>query len=183
MLEGISTERTTLVDLTCGSLGQGLSGAIGFALAARYAGEDRRVFAFLSDGEMEEGQVWEAATFAAHYRLDNLVVLIDANNSQVDGAVSSVTTIEPLADKWRAFGWDVLDIDAHDLSAIEGAQSGVPAPTLPKVIIARTDILGRLRSIPSTVDGHFVKLDGAIKDHIIEELEAATDAVSTVDVQ
>jgi transketolase len=173
LLEAISTERTPFVDLTCGSLGQGLSGAVGFALAARYAGEDRRVFAFLSDGEMEEGQVWEAATFAAHHRLENLTVLIDANDSQVDGAVSWVTTIEPLADKWRAFGWEVLDIDGHDLSAIEGALSGVGAATLPNVIIARTDILGRLRSIPSTVDGHFVKLDGAIKDHIIEELQAA----------
>jgi transketolase len=104
LLEAVSTERTPLLDLTCGSLGQGLSGAIGFALAARFARDDRRVFAFLSDGEMEEGQVWEAAMFAAHHKLDRLVVVLDANQSQVDGPIDAITTIEPLGDKWRAFG-------------------------------------------------------------------------------
>jgi transketolase len=171
LLEAISTERTPLVDLSCGSLGQGLSGAIGFALAARRAQEDRRVYALLSDGEMEEGQVWEAATFASHHQLDNLVVIIDANDSQVDGAVSWVTTIEPLADKWRAFGWHVTDIDGHDPRAIEDAFLAAAAGS-PRVIIARTDILGRLRSIPKTVDGHFVKLDAKLQADIIAELEA-----------
>jgi transketolase len=109
-LEAIGSERTPVADLVGGSLGQGLSGAIGFALAAQLAGEDRDVFAFLSDGEMEEGQVWEAAMFAAHRRLDRLVAVIDANNSQVDGPVTAVTTIEPLAKKWRAFGWRVAEV-------------------------------------------------------------------------
>src|SRR6516165_6173606 len=120
-LEAIGSERTPLVDLVCGSLGQGLSGAIGFALSARLKGEDRRTIAFLSDGEMEEGQVWEAAMFAAHHRLHSLVVVIDANNSQVDGPVTSVTTLEPLKDKWRAFGWHAIEIDGHDLEALLGA--------------------------------------------------------------
>jgi transketolase len=171
-LEAIGSERTPLGDLVCGSLGQGLSGAIGFALAAELAGEDRAVFAFLSDGEMEEGQVWEAAMFAAHRCLDRLFVVIDANNSQVDGPVTSVTTIEPLADKWRAFGWRVAEVDGHDVEALWRALTS-RAEGAPLVVIARTEITGRLRAIPPTVDGHFIKLDGALQAAIVRELEAA----------
>jgi transketolase len=172
-LEAIGSERTPLGDLVCGSLGQGLSGAIGFAVAAQLAGEDRDVFAFLSDGEMEEGQVWEAAMFAAHRRLDRLVVMIDANNSQVDGPVTSVTTLEPLADKWRAFGWRVAEVDGHDVEALRRAFASRRGGVGPLVIIARTEISGRLRAIPPTVDGHFIKLDGALQAAILRELEAA----------
>lgn len=172
LLEAISTERTPLVDLTCGSLGQGLSGAIGLALAATLARENRQTFAFLSDGEMEEGQTWEAAMFAGHNRIGNLTALIDANNSQVDGPVSSVTTLEPLADKWKAFGWHVEDIDGHDLDALSQALGARPADK-PTVVIARTDILGRMKSFPPTVDGHFIKLDPQLQATIIAELEAA----------
>src|SRR5580700_1531297 len=96
----------------------GPSAAAGFALADRFLGSDARIFAMVSDGELEEGQVWEAALFAAHHRLDRLVVLLDANNSQVDGPVDSITTLEPIADKWSAFGWRVFDIDGHDVSAV-----------------------------------------------------------------
>jgi transketolase len=171
LLEPISTERTPFVDLACGSLGQGLSGAIGFALAARLAREDRRTFAFLSDGEMEEGQVWEAAMFAAHNRLGNLTAIIDANNSQVDGPVSSVTTIEPLADKWRAFGWHVEEVDGHHMDALVGA-FGVRVADVPVVVIARTDIFGRLKSLPRNVDGHFITLDPQLETSVIAELKA-----------
>jgi transketolase len=172
LLEAIGSERTPIADLVCGSLGQGLSGAIGFALAAELAGEDRDVFAFLSDGEMEEGQVWEAAMFAAHRRLDRLVVVIDANNSQVDGPVTSVTTLEPLAAKWRAFGWRVAEVDGHDVTALWRALVSRRDAPGPLVIIARTDITGRVRAIPPTVDGHFIKLDGALETAILSELEA-----------
>jgi transketolase len=171
-LEAIGSERTPLVDLVCGSLGQGLSGAIGFALAARLKSEDRRTFAFLSDGEMEEGQVWEAAMFAAHHRLDRLVVIIDANNSQVDGPVTSITTLEPLADKWRAFGWRAVEIDGHDVEALLGELRLQSGDAVPRVIIARTHVTGRLRAIPSTSDGHFIKLDAALEAAIVSELEA-----------
>jgi len=171
-LEAIGSERTPLVDLVCGSLGQGLSGAIGFALAARLKSEDRRTFAFLSDGEMEEGQVWEAAMFAAHHRLDRLVVIVDANNSQVDGPVTSITTLEPLADKWRAFGWCAIEIDGHDVEALLGELRPQSDDAIPRVIIARTHVTGRLRAIPSTADGHFIKLDAALEAAIISELEA-----------
>ena len=163
LLEAIGSERTPLGDLVCGSLGQGLSGAVGFALAAELAGEDRDTFAFLSDGEMEEGQVWEAAMFAAHRRFDRLMVVIDANNSQVDGPVTSVTTLEPLADKWRAFGWRVADVDGHDIEALRAAFAARHDGLEPFVVVARTQILGGLRAIPPTVDGHFIKLDAALK--------------------
>jgi transketolase len=172
-LEAIGSERTPVADLVCGSLGQGLSGAIGFALAAQLAGEDRAVFAFLSDGEMEEGQVWEAAMFAAHRKLDRLVVVIDANNSQVDGPVTSVTTLEPLAEKWRAFGWRVAEVDGHDVEALWQAFASRHDGAGPLVVIAHTDILGRMRAIPPTVDGHFIKLDGELTRAIMRELEAA----------
>jgi transketolase len=175
LLEAIGTERTPLVDLVCGSLGQGLSGAIGFALASHLAGEDRDTYAFLSDGEMEEGQVWEAAMFASHHRhgLGRIVVIVDANNSQVDGPVTSVTTLEPLADKWRAFGWRVAEVDGHDVDALSGTFASRSSDAEPLVIIARTEILGRMRSIPPTVDGHFIKLDGALERALTAELEVA----------
>lgn len=171
LLEAISTERTPLVDLTCGSLGQGLSGAIGLALAARIANDGRQTYAFLSDGEMQEGQVWEAAMFAAHHGIGNLTVLIDANNSQVDGPVTYVTTIEPLASKWQAFGWDVADVDGHDIEALHQAMTA-PRNGQPRVVIARTQILGRMKALPPTTDGHFVKLDPLLTAAIEAELEA-----------
>lgn len=175
LLEAIGTERTPLLDLVCGSLGQGLSGAVGFALSAHLRGSDTRTFAFLSDGEMEEGQVWEAAMFAAHnkHRMGPLTVVIDANDSQVDGAVTFVTTIEPLADKWRAFGWRVEEVDGHDVSALEAAFAKGPEAPGPLVVIARTEILGRMKSIPSTADGHFIKLDEGLEQAVVKELEAA----------
>jgi transketolase len=171
LLEAISTERTPGLDLTCGSLGQGLSGAIGLALADRLSAEDRRTFAFLSDGELEEGQVWEAAMFAAHHRLAALTVLLDANGSQVDGAITSVTTVEPIVEKWAAFSWHVQDVDGHDVDALREAFSAARRSERPSVIIARTDILGRLSCIPATADGHFLKLDEHLVQAIRSELQ------------
>jgi transketolase len=173
-LEAIGGERTPVVDMVCGSLGQGLSVAIGYALAAKLAGEDRRTFAFLSDGELQEGQIWEAAMFAAHNRdrMGPLVAVIDANNSQVDGPVTSVTTLEPLADKWRAFGWRVAEVDGHDLDALCGAfERGADGD--PLAVIARTEITGRMKSIPPTIDGHFMKVDPGLARALTRELEAS----------
>ncbi len=176
LLEAISTERTPGVDLSCGSLGQGLSGAIGLVLADRLAGQDRRTFAFLSDGEMEEGQVWEAAMFAAHHGLGALTVALDANGSQVDGAITTVTTVEPIADKWRAFLWHTQDVDGHDIEALGAAFAAAADDPRPSVIIARTDILGRLTSIPATADGHFLKLDDDLQRAIRAELQDSVEA-------
>jgi transketolase len=100
-------------------------------------------------------------------------VVIDANNSQVDGAVTSITTLEPLADKWRSFGWRVAEVDGHDVGALSDAFASRSANAEPLVVIARTEILGRMRSIPPTVDGHFIKLDDALERALTAELEAA----------
>ena len=171
LLEAIGTERTPLVDMVCGSLGQGLSGAIGFALAAHLGAEERDTCAFLSDGEMQEGQIWEAAMFASHNRrrMGRLVAVVDANNSQVDGPVASVVALEPLAEKWRSFGWRVLEVDGHDVEALSAALATRCAGSEPLVLIARTEIFGRMRSIPAGADGHFIKLDPAVERALIAE--------------
>jgi transketolase len=172
-LEAIGTERSPVVDLTCGSLGTGLSGAAGFALGARLRGEaGARVFALVSDGELEEGQVWEAAMFAAHHRLGALTVLLDANDSQVDGPVSSITTIEPIADKWHSFGWAAYDVDGHDVSAVDEAVTAAVAESRPAVVICRTSTTHGLTALPPDADGHFIKLPADLAAAATAELEA-----------
>ena len=109
------------VDMSTGSLGLGISAACGMALAARTAGKDYRVYTILGDGESEEGQVWEAAMFAAHYKLDNLVAVVDWNGLQIDGTVEEVMNPTPHNLKFSAFGWNVISIDAHDFDQIEAA--------------------------------------------------------------
>ena len=161
------------MDLTCGSLGTGLSGAVGFAVANRLKGrEDRNVFVISSDGELQEGQTWEAAMFAGHQRLNKLIVLLDANDSQVDGPVSSITTIEPIADKWRAFGWSAHDVDGHDPVAVAEALREATNSTTPTVIICRTSTAHGLDVLPADADGHFIKLPPALAQAAIAELEA-----------
>jgi transketolase len=163
VFEAIGTERSPVVDYTCGSLGQGLSAAAGLALADRLQNHDARVYAMVSDGELEEGQVWEAAMFAGHHRLDQLTVLLDANNSQVDGPVDSITTVEPIAAKWEAFGWHAQDIDGHEAGA-EG--------TRPSVVICRTSIKHGLDCLPPDADGHFIKLPPELAAAATDELTA-----------
>jgi transketolase len=176
-LEAVGTERSPVVDLTCGSLAQGLSAAIGFSMAARLRGEQRRVFALLSDGELEEGQLWEAALFAGHHRPPGLVVLLDANDSQVDAAVSEITTIEPIADKWRAFGWEAVEIDGNDPSAVNRALTSAPVEGSPTVIIARTSTRRGLDVIlPPDADGHFIKLPPGLAERTITHLEEVARA-------
>lgn len=127
------------VDMTTGSLGQGLSVANGMAIAAKYDGRDSRVYILLGDGEVQEGQVWEAAMSAAHYRLDNVTAFIDRNGLQIDGPTEKVMGVEPLADKWRGFGWHVIEVDGHDyrqiLDAVDEARKVEGKPTM---VIART---------------------------------------------
>ncbi len=127
------------VDMSSGSLGQGVSAACGMALAAKYDGSDYRVYAMLGDGECEEGQVWEAAMFASHYKLDNLCVIVDFNGLQIDGHVNEVAGLEPLDKKFEGFGFEVLTIDGHNFDEIEAALN--KAKTVkgkPTVIIAKT---------------------------------------------
>lgn len=127
------------VEVSTGSLGHGLAVANGMALAGRLDGRDYHVYVLLGDGELEEGMVWEGAMAAAHYRLDNLTAIVDHNHLQIDGRVEEVMSPEPVADKFRAFGWEVMTIDGHDfgqiLDALERAREVKGKPT---VIIAET---------------------------------------------
>ena len=109
------------VDMSTGSLGQGISAACGMALSAKVSGDSYRVYTVLGDGESEEGQVWEAAMFAAHYKLDNLVAIVDFNGLQIDGPITEVMNPTPHDEKFRAFGWNVITIDAHNFDEIESA--------------------------------------------------------------
>ena len=109
------------VDMSTGSLGQGVSAAAGMALAAKYQGKKNRVYTLLGDGEIQEGQVWEAFMFAAHYKLDNLCVIIDNNGLQIDGRVADVMSPYPIREKMEAFGFEVAEIDGHDFDQMEAA--------------------------------------------------------------
>ncbi len=127
------------VEASTGSLGQGISIGAGMALAGRLDRKAYRVYVLIGDGEANEGQIWEAANFAAHYRLDNLTVILDCNRQQLDGWTKDIMDIEPLAEKWRAFKWHVVEVDGHNmdhlLSAFEEAKATQGKPTL---ILART---------------------------------------------
>ena len=127
------------VEVCTGSLGQGLSLANGMALALRLDNSSSRVYAILGDGELQEGQVWEAAMAAAHYRLDNLCAMVDANGLQIDGEVARVMNVESIPAKFAAFGWQVLEIDGHDIGAIIAAlDEAESVKGRPTVIVART---------------------------------------------
>jgi transketolase len=127
------------VEISTGSLGQGLSVACGIALSQKLDKAPNRVYAVLGDGELQEGQIWEAAMTGAHYKLDNLCVFIDNNGLQIDGPVAKVMGVEPITDKWRAFGWDVQDIDGHDMAQITTAlDKAETVKGKPTAIVCRT---------------------------------------------
>jgi transketolase len=131
--------KTPGVDVCTGSLGQGISQAVGLAMAARLASRPSRVYTLLGDGEVQEGQVWEAAMSAAHYGLGNLCAIIDQNGLQIDGATEDVMNVGPLGPKFLAFNWHVLEVDGHDIQAISRAFDEAEAETKrPTAIIART---------------------------------------------
>jgi len=134
-----SRGKTPGVEMSTGSLGQGLSVANGMALAAKLDGEHYRVYCLCGDGEIESGQIWEAAMFGAHYKIDNITVFIDRNGLQIDGPTEFVMSIEPLAKKWASFGWHVIEIDGHDMRQIWNAcEEAKTIKGKPTVIIAHT---------------------------------------------
>jgi transketolase len=127
------------LEASTGSLGQGLSVAIGMGLAARLDGKSWRTYVVLGDGEIQEGQIWEAAMFGAFHRIDNVVAIVDYNRIQLDGFVKDIMELEPLADKWKAFGWHVIEPDGHDISSLQKAFAEAEATKgKPTVLIAHT---------------------------------------------
>lgn len=141
---------------TCsGSLGQGLGVALGMALAAKMDGRTNRVFCIMGDGEQQEGSVWESAMAAAHHKVDNLCAIIDRNRMQIDGKTEQVMGIDPLRDKWAAFGWNTIEIDGHDLSQIKLAlRMADQCQGQPTVVIANT-IMGKgVKSIENDYHWH-----------------------------
>jgi len=139
-LQGHTDRRCTPgVEMSAGALGQGLSFAIGVALAGRLNSRDYRVYVLLGDGECDEGQVWEAAMAAAHYKLDHITAIVDNNGLQIDGWNCDVMNLEPFSKKWKAFGWNVIEVDGHDFSQLLNAfDSAKVIKGQPTVIIAHT---------------------------------------------
>ncbi len=131
--------KTPGIDMTAGSLGHGLSAGLGMALSAKLQKKDYHVFVVIGDGESQEGSIWEAAMAAPRFKLDNLTAILDYNHLQNDYSVDDIMPIDPVADKWQAFGWNVIDIDGHDMAqvvqALEEAKSHQGAPT---IIVANT---------------------------------------------
>ena len=146
------------VEVPTGSLGHGLALGVGYALAHRLAGSSRRCFVVMGDGELQEGSVWEAAAVAAHHRLDRLVAVIDRNQLQITGGTETVCTLEPLADRWRAFGWAVHEVDGHTTDAIADAIT-IPGPAgRPTVVIAHTVKGKGVPAAENKVHSHFARL-------------------------
>ena len=137
-LQGHAHIMTPGVEMAAGSLGQGLSFAIGVGLAARLDRRDHKVYVMLGDGECDEGEVWEAAMAAAHHKLDNLIAIVDRNGIQNDRATHLAMELEPLSDKWRSFRWNVEQVDGHDMEAVTGVLERVRGVPGPSVIIAKT---------------------------------------------
>jgi len=139
ILQGHSDRRTPGVNVASGSLGQGLSVALGMSLAAKIDKKDYRTYVLLGDGEIQEGNIWEAAMAASHYKCDNLCAILDYNHYQIDGKISEIMNLEPLIEKWKAFGWYTIEIDGHNireiLSAFEEART---IKEKPQILIAHT---------------------------------------------
>jgi transketolase len=130
--------KTPGVDMTAGSLGNGLAVGVGMALSARLHRQDYMVYVMLGDGELQEGMVWEAAMAAGHHDLKNLIAIVDCNGVQINGWVNDIMTVEPLGDKWRAFGWKVIEADGHDMKDILTALHTARTMRHPAVILMRT---------------------------------------------
>lgn len=162
------------IDFSSGSLGHGLSVAVGMALSARMQKRDSRVFCILGDGELSEGQVWEAAMSAAHFRLASLVAIVDRNGLCIDGGAEEVMSVEPLTDRFAGFGWDVVRIDGHDFEQILATLDDLPPPGVgkPRAIIADT-VKGRgVAMMEGALNWHVGNLADDDYDAVMAELDA-----------
>ncbi|MBV8715979.1 MAG: transketolase [Chloroflexi bacterium] len=170
-LLGVHPERPLRgVDFWTGSLGQGLSMAAGAALAARLQSSVRRCFVLISDAECNEGAVWEAAMFAAHHHLANLVAILDANGQQALGYTKDVLDLQPIADRWRAFGWDVSDVDGHNARGLMRSVQNLPAAGPPHVLIARTTFGNGVSFMTNQVKWHYAPLSQEEYTQALSEL-------------
>jgi len=161
------------VELATGSLGHGLAVGNGIALAGKHDGRDSRVFVVMGDGECQEGVVWEAAMAAAHYRLDNLVAIVDRNGVQEDGPTETIMALEPFAAKWRAFNWEVREVDGHDLAALSRELHAVPfAAGRPSLLLARTVKCKGLSFAENTHTWHYGKLSEEQRKQALAEIAA-----------
>jgi transketolase len=161
------------VEMPTGSLGHGLPLAIGFALAGRLDGLGRRCFAVLGDGELQEGSVWEAAMVASSLGLDRLVAVVDRNGLQITGATEEIIRLEPLAERWRSFGWAVREVDGHDLHGLLAALASVPEePGRPTVLIAHTVKGKGLPFIEGRRESHYARLGERQRQRALAVLRA-----------
>jgi transketolase len=162
------------VEVATGSLGQGLSVGCGLALALRKKGSPARVFVLMSDAECNEGQVWEAAMFAAHHRLSNLTAIIDLNGLQAMGRTDRILDMTPMAARWRSFGWDARDVDGHDEAALVQALGGEPRDgAAPTVVIAHTKLGRGVAFMEDQVDWHYSNLSPELAEEALCLLEEA----------
>ncbi|HZO97616.1 MAG TPA: transketolase [Gaiellaceae bacterium] len=170
-IEESPLEGTPGFEITGGSLGQGLSQAVGMALGERLHGRDGRVYCLLSDGELQEGQVWEAAMCAGHYRLDNLVALVDNNKMQADGATADVMTVEPIVDKFAAFGFGARRIDANDLDQVLDAFAWARREIgRPAAIVCETVPGKGVPSFEGYKKVHYIRAERAVWERALAEL-------------
>lgn len=162
------------VELSTGSLGHGLSVGAGMALGAKLDGAAHRVFVLMSDGECDEGSNWEAILFAAHHRLDNLIAIIDYNKIQSLAPVADTIALEPFADKWRSFGWNVAEVDGHDHRLIEDAMTRLPLiQGKPSCVIAHTTKGKGVSFMENSVLWHYRTARGDEFERAMQELEAS----------
>ncbi len=173
MLQGHPCIHIPGVDMSSGSLGQGISAACGMALAGKLDGSSYKVYTILGDGEIEEGQVWEAAMFAAHYKLTNLVAIVDNNGLQIDGAITEVCSPEPITDKFAAFGWHVITMDAHDFDDIDRAFTEAESVTDKPVAIIQKSVKGKgVSFMENQVNWHGTAPNKEQYDQAMAELNA-----------
>ncbi len=169
---------TTGIDITTGSLGQGASAAAGAALALRMDGKGSRVFLILGDGELDEGQVWEMALFAAHRGLSNLIAFVDNNHLQIDGTTDEVCALGDIADKFRAFGWFAQAVDGHDVEAIDRAVDAAKAQnSQPSVIVLDTVKGCGWSAAAGKVGSHSRTVSGADLADALDEMQRALDEI------
>lgn len=166
------------VDMTTGSLGLGISAACGMALSGKVYKNDYRVYAILGDGEIEEGQVWEAAMYAPHYKLDNLCIFVDCNGLQIDGATKDVMNSEPLDKKLEAFGWNVIKIDGHSYDEIKGAIAAAKkTKAMPTAVIMKTTKGKGVSYMENSVGWHGVAPNEEEYKKAIAELDAHIESL------